>query len=70
MKKFVNSIGVEIEKLQSQGINVQKYAVYYTTNGVRLENLYNSEITFYNSLYLLARDLIVCLRYMEIKTLN
>ena len=55
-EKFVNSIGVEIEKLQSQGINVQKYAVYYTTNGVRLENLYNSEITFYNSLYLLARD--------------
>lgn len=55
-EKFVNSVEAEIEKLQSQGINVQKYAVYYTTNGDRLENLYNSEITFYNSLYLLARD--------------
>ena len=55
-EKFVKSIETEVKKLQSQGVNVQKYAVYYTTNGYRLDKLYNSEITFYNSYYLLARD--------------
>lgn len=55
-ERFVKRIEAEAKNLQDQGINVQKYAVYYTTNGDRLDELYNSEITFYNSLYLLARD--------------
>lgn len=55
-ERFVKRIETEAKNLQAQGINVQKYAVYYTTNGDRLNELYNSEITFYNSYYLLSRD--------------
>lgn len=55
-ERFVKRIETEAKNLQEQGINVQKYAVYYTTNGDRLNELYNSEITFYNSYYLLSRD--------------
>ena len=55
-ERFVKRIETEAKNLQDQGINVQKYAVYYTTNGDRLNELYNSEITFYNSYYLLSRD--------------
>lgn len=55
-ERFVKRIETEAENLQDQGIYVQKYAVYYTTNGNRLNELYNSEITFYNSYYLLSRD--------------
>ena len=55
-ERFVKRIETEAKNLQDQGINVQRYAVYYTTNGDRLNELYNSEITFYNSYYLLSRD--------------
>lgn len=55
-ERFVKRIETEAKNLQEQGINVQKYAVYYTTNGDRLNELYNSEIIFYNSYYLLSRD--------------
>ena len=55
-ERFVKRIETEAKNLQDKGINIQKYAVYYTTNGDRLNELYNSEMTFYNSYYLLSRD--------------
>ena len=55
-QKFATTIGTEVEKLRAEGKEVKYYSVYYTLNGKRLSEMYNSEITFYNSSYLMSRD--------------
>ena len=55
-KNFVKRIETEIEKIENKGIEVKKYAIYYTLNGNRLRERKYSDIVIKNSCYLLDRN--------------
>ncbi len=55
-KNFVNRIETEVEKIENKGIEVKKYAIYYTLNGDRLRERKYSDIVIRNSCYLLDRN--------------